>query len=67
MSPEELRVEIVRIVDGACWLARQFGHDDHGLEYPVDIDGNALEPLTGEESYHPSAVVAANKIMELRE
>lgn len=57
------RKQLVEIIDQACWDARRYGHDDNGLEPAVDLDGNPTGEI--EPAYHPSAVEAANKILEI--
>lgn len=73
MSNNWNREAIVEIIDAACWSARKFfGHDDNGLdEYGVGLDGTVPPHLNDdgsrnyEETYHPSAVDAADKILAL--
>ena len=55
--------QLVEIIDGACWDARRYGHEDCGLDdFAVGLDGKWIDD-PHEEGYHPSAVKAAKQIL----
>ena len=37
------RVELIERLNTLCWQARSYGHDDNGLDYGVDLQGNPVE------------------------
>jgi hypothetical protein len=64
------RKELIEKLNGLCWSARRYGHDDNGLDYGVTIDGVELDGYEDVEdedvdTYHPEAVALADELLEL--
>lgn len=53
--------DLVRMLDGLCWSARRYGHDDYGLDSGVDINGKAVDD-DAEQKYHSEAVGLAKNL-----
>lgn len=63
------RTKLIEKLNGLCWAARRYGHDDYGLDdWGVDVDGH--RPSDGEyaddwpDLYHPEAVRLADDLLE---
>lgn len=63
------RLTLIEKLNGLCWSARRYGHDDNGLDWGVDVDGN---PSNGYDEldwdaeiviYHPEAVKLADELL----
>lgn len=59
------RIYLIEKLNGLCWSARRYGHDDNGLDdWGVDIDGNPVTDYE-EDAYHPEAVRLADELLAL--
>lgn len=59
------RKELVEKLNSLCWAARSYGHDDNGLDYGLDIDGNEVEDDRDVDVFHPEAIYLADELLEL--
>lgn len=58
------RKELIEKLNGLCWSARRYGHDDNGLDYGVDAWGQEPDDIDV-DTYHPEAVALADELLEL--
>ncbi len=66
MTTDELKLKVAQIIDGACWDARSYGHDDYGLDWPVDINGDEVDGDDDDiPTFHPPVIPAMEMIMAL--
>lgn len=59
------RETLIRKLNGLCWDARRYGHDDYGLDWGVGLDGKSLEDDNDEDIFHPEAVRLADELLAL--
>lgn len=62
------RLTLITKLNGLCWAARKYGHDDMGLDsWGVDADGNPVEDDPNADDwpdlYHPEAVRLADELL----
>lgn len=59
------RLLLIERLNGLCWDARRYGHDDNGLDWAVDLNGLPVDDDSDEDSYHPEAVALADALLAL--
>lgn len=58
------RKKLIEALDSLCWSARRYGHDDYGLDWAVDYDGNDIEADEGNGYFHSEAVAVADELLK---
>lgn len=59
------RLVLIKKLDGLCWAARRYGHDDNGLDWSVTADGEFIsdDDIGNADTYHPEAVTLADELL----
>jgi hypothetical protein len=61
------RLQLIEKLDGLCWAARSYGHDDNGLDYGLTADGTQSDGIDADlnevDIYHPEAVYLADELL----
>lgn len=61
------RLTLITKLNGLCWAARRYGHDDYGLEWGVNAHGDNVnvDDHPDEDIFHAEAVDLADELLRL--